>query len=472
MRLENIQCPKCGNENANLFEFVGSGRAATWKCSCCQALLYEETHVAKTYRHGIPSKSSDGETHSDYVEKSGCKTKNSQRPVYEFFGSVARETKDAIKEIGAVRVCVGASILLLAAILTVISVLFDWPRVLIWAVGIGGGIVVSGICIGAISRLNKRDGRMRFYKTGTFILGTAALLNLSAFLLFGNGYNIIGGCFSVFQLILGIVLVNRTVDEGKSIYSRIQIGELILVVLTFNIFSFNWLELSWGILQWMIGIVGGITVYAIFISVVILLNDSGTVEFCISGTLALSLCGLINLLFFVLFKDSFSVIGGCFASLGLIAGIVLFALSFMDNEKEMAFGQMFVLAVFLVIMAGSFNGIWASMTWMGWQWLIGACGGILLLAVISITLEFFEYTKLPAIITLGALGVVNLILVLSFAEKYMIIFSIFSCLELLGGRYLLMDVYGDEEKIVGGEMVFIGISFIAVLTVSFIRLLT
>lgn len=121
--------------------------------------------------------------------------------------------------------------LVLFALIGVLALIFDWKWLAWqWILGIGGGIALLLSLSTLVYWLND-EVIVDFYVIGTVILGISILINFILLLIFKSNYKIIFACFSVIELIGGLILVVLTFDECEEGWGIFQIIETILALL-------------------------------------------------------------------------------------------------------------------------------------------------------------------------------------------------------------------------------------------------
>jgi hypothetical protein len=93
------------------------------------------------------------------------------------------------------------------------------------------------------------------------------------------------------------------------------------------------LQWPWITWQWLIGIVGGILLFAAVAGIIYWLNEDGIFEFYVSGTVVFGLCLVINFILFLCLRENYQVIFGCISVIELIGGVVLCINSFAEVEE-------------------------------------------------------------------------------------------------------------------------------------------
>ncbi len=138
-----------------------------------------------------------------------------------------------IDEIVGLIIAVG--ICLTAILFIIFACVFNWPwLVWQWLIGIVVGILlaVSGT---AIIMWLDNETLVDYYVLGTIVLGFSMIFNLILFLIFRDNYKIIFYCFSLFELVTGIILVASTFHKIEKNWGKIQILEIVLIILLFSL---------------------------------------------------------------------------------------------------------------------------------------------------------------------------------------------------------------------------------------------
>ena len=121
--------------------------------------------------------------------------------------------------------------LVLFALIGVLALIFDWKWLAWqWILGIGGGIALL-LSLSALVYWLNDEVIVDFYVIGTVILGISILINFILLLIFKSNYKIIFACFSVIELIGGLILVVLTFGECEEGWGIFQIIETILALL-------------------------------------------------------------------------------------------------------------------------------------------------------------------------------------------------------------------------------------------------
>lgn len=138
---------------------------------------------------------------------------------------------------GDTDVIIGLSIMggaLLAIVLFIVfACVFNWSwTVWQWLIGIVGGIILSAILIGIVAWLDE-ECLADYYVLGFFVLGICTLINFILLLIFRGNYKIIFGCYSVIELLGGLILVFPTFDDCEEGWGGVQIVEILVNIVLF-----------------------------------------------------------------------------------------------------------------------------------------------------------------------------------------------------------------------------------------------
>ena len=126
-------------------------------------------------------------------------------------------------------------ILLVMGLIIHLACVFDWSWTFWqWFIGIAGGVLLVAILGGIVAWFNE-DFDVDYYVLGTMILGLCILFNFILVLICKDYYKIIFGCFSVLELICGIIVGVATFDEMEEGWGVAQIIEIVLTVIFFII---------------------------------------------------------------------------------------------------------------------------------------------------------------------------------------------------------------------------------------------
>lgn len=138
---------------------------------------------------------------------------------------------------GDTDVIIGLSIMggaILAIVLFIVfACVFNWSwTVWQWLIGIVGGIILSAILIGIVAWFEE-ECLVDYYVLGFFVLGICTLINFILLLIFRGNYKIIFGCYSVIELLGGLVLVFPTFDDCEKGWGGSQIVEILVNIALF-----------------------------------------------------------------------------------------------------------------------------------------------------------------------------------------------------------------------------------------------
>ena len=113
---------------------------------------------------------------------------------------------------------------------------------------------------------------------------------------------------------------------------------------------FNW---SWAAWQWIIGIVGGLLLFVVFVGIVLLVENEAAIDFYVFGTILLGACAILNFILLLFFKENYKTIFGCFSVFELIGGTALVIATFDDLEEGWATVQVLeTIAVLILFIVG------------------------------------------------------------------------------------------------------------------------
>ena len=134
-------------------------------------------------------------------------------------------------------VIIGLSIMggaLLAIVLFIVfACVFNWSwTVWQWLIGIVGGIILSAILVGIVAWFEE-ECFADYYVLGFFVLGICTLINFILLLIFRGNYKIIFGCYSVIELLGGLILVFPTFDDCEEGWGAAQIVEILVNIVLF-----------------------------------------------------------------------------------------------------------------------------------------------------------------------------------------------------------------------------------------------
>ena len=195
-------------------------------------------------------------------------------------------------------------------------------------IGIFGGLILSLTALLIVYKLND-DYVIDFYKLGSFILGGTSVVNFILLLLIGPGYKIVFGCLSVYELIFGIILMCFTLDCTGDEWGLLQIVEL---VATLGLLIAGLLT-TWTGIQWVVGLIGGLTLALTAAFTVYKLDSEYVFDFYISGTLVHGIVTVVNFLLLLALGDIYNVVFGCLSVYEIIFGVILTFFSFDEGEE-------------------------------------------------------------------------------------------------------------------------------------------
>lgn len=140
---------------------------------------------------------------------------------------------------GDTDVIIGLSIMggaLLAIVLFIVfACVFNWSwMVWQWLIGIAGGILLLAVLAGIVAWLDE-ECLADYYVLGFFVLGICTLINFILLLIFRGNYKIIFGCYSVIELLGGLVLVFPTFDDCEEGWGGVQIVEIFVNIALFMV---------------------------------------------------------------------------------------------------------------------------------------------------------------------------------------------------------------------------------------------
>ena len=138
---------------------------------------------------------------------------------------------------GDTDVIIGLSIMggaLLAIVLFIVfACVFNWSwTVWQWLIGIAGGILLLAVLAGIVAWLDE-ECFADYYVLGFFVLGICTLINFILLLIFRENYKIIFGCYSVIELLGGLILVFPTFDDCEEGWGGVQIVEILVNIVLF-----------------------------------------------------------------------------------------------------------------------------------------------------------------------------------------------------------------------------------------------
>jgi hypothetical protein len=126
------------------------------------------------------------------------------------------------------------------------------------------------------------------------------------------------------------------------------VGGILLTVgllITFGC-VFNW---GWTFFQWLIGIVGGLFLFAVVSLIVFALNDDSVVDYYSLGSILLAIFIVVSSALLFIFTANYKVIFGCFSFFELVGGLILVFQTFSDYEEE--WGTFQVVEIIVIIIA-------------------------------------------------------------------------------------------------------------------------
>lgn len=124
-------------------------------------------------------------------------------------------------------------IVLLTGLLIIFAFVCDWSwTVWQWLLGTVGGLIVSTILL-VIMLLLEEERVVRFQVFGSIAVGASILINSVLFAIFKDYYKIMFCCFSVLELVCGILLAWHSFNEFEEGQGAFQLAESAIATLLF-----------------------------------------------------------------------------------------------------------------------------------------------------------------------------------------------------------------------------------------------
>lgn len=114
-------------------------------------------------------------------------------------------------------------------IITLIMVLFCWSwTTWQWYIGIVGGILLTVLLVMIGCWIE--ESLFSYYPYTIIVLGITLIINTIFLIIFRYDYQIIFCCYSVFQILVGSLMVYNAFDEYEEGYGLVLIGEVLLFI--------------------------------------------------------------------------------------------------------------------------------------------------------------------------------------------------------------------------------------------------
>ena len=242
-------------------------------------------------------------------------------------------------------VCAVVSVLMLASIL--VGIFFAVSPLKYWILGIGGGIIITGLTIGIAYAFQEFILFNEMCQTITITLPILFAANIVLrIVLEATAYGLI------FQIITVFVSIGAI---ANAIYTRIDIEDnwtwpnIVVAVCSIFLF-FVWPgDFSWTVWQWIIGIGGGLLISAVVFAVIEILDMIGLEKF-ISLSVILLIMTIANIAIFLRFGENYLVIAECYFLILTIESIIGTVLCY----KEAATGLQVLNVILLLLNGGVF----------------------------------------------------------------------------------------------------------------------
>lgn len=249
------------------------------------------------------------------------------------------------KKVTLLSVCVAVSVLTLATIL--VGIFFAASPLKYWLLGIGGGIIITGLTIGIAYAFQEFILFNEMCQTITIAIPVVFVANIVLRIVLGNeAYGLIFQIISVFMAVGSIAnaITTRVVCEEKWTWPNI-----VMTVCSAFLF-FIWPgDFSWTVWQWIIGIGGGLLLSAIVFAVIEILDMIGPEKF-ISLSVILLIMTIANMVLFFTIGENYLIIAECYLvilAIGSIIGAVI-------CHNEAATGLQVLNIILLLINGGAF----------------------------------------------------------------------------------------------------------------------
>lgn len=219
-------------------------------------------------------------------------------------------------------------------------------------IAIASGVLFTNMTLGIAYILQEYLIFNDMFETITIMLPILFVINLIFKIIYGN--EIFFGAFFVFIWIGAILNTIYTYIEVEYDWMKMNLFFVIGISVVFVMIFVN---ISWTIWQWIIGIAGGILLAAVVFAIIEILDVVG-VEKYITFTILLILMTVGNAYCLFANLDIYLIIGTCFVVFLTIGNLIALEMSF--NEVSLSFQ---ILNIIMIIMNGGLLYILVT-TWL------------------------------------------------------------------------------------------------------------
>ena len=242
---------------------------------------------------------------------------------------------------------VSSAVFVMTLATMLVGIFFASSPLKYWLLGIGGGIVITGLTLGIAYAFQEFILFNEMCQTVTIALPVLFVANIVLRIALGDAsYGLIFRIITVFIAIGAI---------ANAIYTRIDIEDkwtwpnIVVAVCSVFLF-FVWPgDFSWTVWQWIIGIGGGLLLSAIVFAVIEILDMIGPEKF-ISLSVILLIMTIANMVLFFTIGENYLIIAECYfviLAIGSIIGTVL-------CYKEAATGLQILNIIMMLLNGGVF----------------------------------------------------------------------------------------------------------------------
>ena len=273
------------------------------------------------------------------------------------------------------------------------------------------------------------------YILGAVMLGALLVANL--LLLFGllEDYQWIFTCVTAFEIAGGIILAHKARQNYDTAWASLFIVEIVLSAVQFLLLLFGITAWRWQVTQWVIGILGSLSVLAVCVSIYFILQNALGWELFPVATADIGGFFLLNVLAYLFIGADYRVIFLIFNVVEALLTVISTIYCLIASEYRWSFaflGETVALALATILGILGFQE-WG---WMHWQLIIGVVTCIIIVPPLFLLVRYldeegivdkFGSTYLLFIVMLG----INLFLAVIFKSDYEIIYCCVSMLCLL-----------------------------------------
>jgi len=272
--------------------------------------------------------------------------KNSQSSDNEVLGTAAEMLhKRRKKKVILLSVWVAVSVLTLATIL--VDIFFTASPLKYWLLGIGGGIIITGLVLGIAYAFQEFILFNEMCQTITIALPILFVANITLRIVLEDAaYGLI---FQIITVYIAIGAIANAIYTYVDIEDKWTPPNIVMAVCNIFLF-FIWPgDFSWTVWQWIIGIGGGLLLAAIIFAVIEILDIIGPERF-ISLSVILLLLTIANVVLLFTIGENYLIISKCYMVMLAIGAIVDAVMCY----NEAATGLQVLNIILLLINGGAF----------------------------------------------------------------------------------------------------------------------